>query len=66
MSALAQPPVRPDTQYISKNLKIFTLKSAIVRIWRTPLVCKMSALDNPHLPLTADILHGRPLIYYCR
>jgi len=38
LSALDQLPVRAGIPQISKNPKFFALKTATIRIWRTPLV----------------------------
>jgi len=66
LSALAQPPppslppLFMQTPMNFENPKFFVLKSADVRIWRTPLPKKC-----PHwtTPLTADDFYGQPLIY---
>jgi len=60
-NALAQSPLSVWIYHNFRKIRIFfASKSSDVRIWRTPFVRRMSALDNP-TPPSADVRYGRPL-----
>jgi len=63
MSALVQPPCpcghvykfRKIRSFVHQNLRTFATENPLL------LVRKVSALDKPPSPLSADVFYGRPL-----
>jgi len=61
MSALAQPPFSLRTYHKFRKNPSFLHQKVWTSASEEPFVRKMFVLDNP-LPLSADVLFGRPLL----